>query len=62
MVGKIASSMDACSKPVCLISRKKRSQDLSVGNNTKGPKPAAARPAAKVQFAVDVEAHAEPTK
>jgi hypothetical protein len=30
MVGKMASSMDACSKPVCLISRKKRSQDLSI--------------------------------
>ena len=32
-----------------------------VGDNTKGPKPTAARPAAKVRFAVDVEAHAEPT-
>jgi hypothetical protein len=37
-----------------------------VGDNTKGPKPTAARPAAKFHFAVDVEAHAvqtaEPTK
>ena len=32
-----------------------------VGENTKGPKPTAARPAAKVRFAVDVEAHAVPT-
>ena len=32
-----------------------------VGDNTKGPKPAAARPATKVWFAVDVEAHAVPT-
>jgi hypothetical protein len=32
-----------------------------VGDNTKGLKPTAARPAAKVRFAVDVEAHAEPT-
>ena len=38
----------------------------SVGDNTKGPEPIPARPAAKVRFAVDVEAHvgptAEPTK
>ena len=33
----------------------------AVGENTKGPKPTAARPAAKVRFAVDVEAHAVPT-
>ena len=37
-----------------------------VGDNTKGPKPTATRPAVKVWFAVDVEAHevptAEPTK
>ena len=37
-----------------------------VGDNTKGPEPIPARPAAKVWFAVDVEAHvgptAEPTK
>ena len=37
-----------------------------VGDNTKRPKPTAARPAAKVWFAVDVEARtvptAEPTK
>ena len=32
-----------------------------VGDNTKGPKPTAARPAAKVWFAVDMEAHAEPS-
>jgi len=32
-----------------------------VGDNTKGPKLTAARPAAKVRFAVDVEAHAVPT-
>ena len=32
-----------------------------VGDNTKGLNPTAARPAAKVRFAVDVEAHAEPT-
>jgi hypothetical protein len=32
-----------------------------VGDNTKGPKPTAARPAAKVHFAVDMEAHAVPT-
>jgi hypothetical protein len=32
-----------------------------VGDNTKGPKPTAARPAAKVRFAVDVEAHVVPT-
>jgi hypothetical protein len=32
-----------------------------VGENAKGPKPTAARPAAKVWFAVDVEAYAEPT-
>ena len=32
-----------------------------VGDNTKGLKPTAARPAAKVRFAVEVEAHAEPT-
>ena len=32
-----------------------------VGDNTKGPKPTAARPAAKVRFAVDVEAHVGPT-
>jgi hypothetical protein len=32
-----------------------------VGENTKRPKPTAARPAAKVWFAVDVEAHTEPT-
>ena len=32
-----------------------------VGDNTKRPKPTAARPAAKVWFAVDVEAHAVPT-
>ena len=32
-----------------------------VGDNIKGPKPTAARLAAKVRFAVDVEAHAEPT-
>jgi len=35
--------------------------DVIAGDNTKGPKPTAARPAAKVRFAVDVEAHAEPT-
>jgi hypothetical protein len=34
---------------------------LSVGDNTKGPEPAPARPAAKVRFAVDMEAHAGPT-
>jgi hypothetical protein len=37
-----------------------------VGDNTKGPKPTPARPAVKVRFAADVEAHAgpnaEPTK
>ena len=32
-----------------------------VGDNAKGPKPTTARPAANVQFAVDVEAYAEPT-
>ena len=32
-----------------------------VGDYTKGPKPTTARLAAKVRFAVDVEAHAEPT-
>ena len=32
-----------------------------VGGNAKGPKLTAARPAAKVWFAVDVEAYAEPT-
>ena len=32
-----------------------------VGDNTKVPKLTAARPAAKVWFAVDVETHAEPT-
>jgi len=32
-----------------------------VGDNTKGPKQTAARPAAKVRFAEDVEAHAVPT-
>jgi hypothetical protein len=34
---------------------------LSVGDNTKGPEPTPARPAAKVRFAVVVEAHAGPT-
>jgi len=34
---------------------------IIVGDNTKGPKPTATRPAAKVRFAVDVEAHAGPT-
>ena len=34
---------------------------LDVGDNTKGPEPIPARPAAKVRFAVDVEAHAGPT-
>jgi len=34
---------------------------LFVGDNTKGLKLTAARPAAKVRFAVDVEAHAVPT-
>jgi hypothetical protein len=42
------------------------SADAAVGDNTKGPEPTPARPAAKVWFAVDVEAHvgptAEPTK
>ena len=33
-----------------------------VGDNTKGPKPTAARPAAKFHFAVDVEVRAEPTE
>ncbi len=37
-----------------------------VGDDTKGPEPNPARPAAKVRFAVDTEAHvgptAEPTK
>ena len=41
-------------------------QATAVGDNTKGPKLTAARPAAKGRFAVDVEAHAmltaEPTK
>ena len=32
-----------------------------VGDNAKGPKPTPAKPAAKVRFAVDVEAHAGPT-
>jgi hypothetical protein len=32
-----------------------------VGDYTKGPKLTAARPAVKVRFAVDMEAHAEPT-
>ncbi len=32
-----------------------------VGDNTKGPRPTAARLDAKVRFAVDVEAHAVPT-
>jgi hypothetical protein len=32
-----------------------------VGDNTKGPEPAPARPAAKVWFAIDMEAHAGPT-
>ncbi len=33
----------------------------AVGDKTKGPKPTPARLAAKVRFAVDVEAHAGPT-
>ena len=32
-----------------------------VGDNTKGPEPTPVRLAVKVQFAVDVEAHAGPT-
>jgi hypothetical protein len=34
---------------------------VDVGDNTKELKPTVARPAAKVRFAVDVEAHAVPT-
>ena len=36
-------------------------QGLDAGDNTKGPKPTAARRAAEVRFAVDVEAHVVPT-
>jgi len=48
------------------IPRDRAAVQECVGDNTKGPKLTAARPAAKVRFAVDVEAHAmltaEPTK
>ena len=43
------------------IPRDRVASQECVGDNTKGPEPIPARPAAKVRFAVDVEVHAEPT-
>ena len=46
--------------PLYILSTASQKED--VGDNKKGPKPVAARPAAKIRFGVDVEAHAGPTK
>ena len=50
-------------EPVSLlpIPRDQVAAQECAGDNTKGPEPTPARPAAKVRFAVDVEAHAGPT-
>ena len=49
---KTCTNLDLC---ICSIPTGRTPLLLTVGGNTKGSKPAATRPAAKVRFAVDVE-------